>query len=98
MRTKFKEYRSLWPEAVRYTVYISNRTFTKRTHESLRNMTSFEIITGEKSDLTNFRIFGTLFRVVIPKISNGKKFDRKLWDGYHVGYASGDAYRIKLKK
>ena len=53
IRTKYAEYKTLWPGAIQCAVYISNRTLSKRTHVSLRSKTPFEIITGEKLEVTS---------------------------------------------
>lgn len=47
--------------------------------------------------MRSLRIFGSIVEVVIPKIEKGNKFYKKTWYGIHVGYASGDAYRIFLR-
>ena len=74
--------------------YLNNRLLTKRTHKSLQGKTPYEIITGSKSDLSHIRIFGT--KVKVAKTENYKrtKFDSKTWNGFHVGYAEAEAYRI----
>lgn len=90
----FKNYRSLWPEAVRCVVYVHNRTLTRSSHPSVRDKTPFEILTGRKPDLSNLRVFGSKVKVLRPKPYRGSKFDPKTWNGVHVGYDAGNSYRV----
>ena len=87
------EYKKLWPEAVQCVVYVYNRTLTKSTHKGVRTKTPYEVITGNKPDLSNLRIFGTKVKVLKPKSYRRSKVESKTWTGIHVGYAPGDAYR-----
>ena len=96
IRSDYKSYKTLGPEACQLAVYINNRVLTKRTHESLRRKTPFEIVHGTKPDVGNNRIFGTSVKFLIPRLSKGKKFHRKTWDVIHVGYADGNSYRSFL--
>lgn len=93
-KSNIKDYKALWPEASRCAVYIPNRTLTKRTHESLRGITPYEILTGEKPDLSHLRIFGSKVKVALLQQSKTNKLNKKTWDGFHVGYAAGNSYRI----
>lgn len=89
-------YKSLWPEALRCAVYVYNRTLTRSTHKSERGRTPFEIVSGEKPDISNLRIFGTKVKVLKPKPYQGSKVESKTWNGVHVGYNPGDAYRAYI--
>lgn len=96
MMCRFDGYKKLWPEALRCVVYVYNRTLTKSTHPNERNKTPFELMTGNKPDVSNLRIFGTRVKVLKPRKYWRSKVDAKVWDGIHVGYAPGDAYRCYI--
>lgn len=69
---------------------------TKSTHPDVRDKTPFEIVTGKKPDLSNLRIFGTTVKILKPESYQKSKVEPKVWDGIHVGYTSGDAYRCYI--
>ena len=96
MVCSFEDYKKLWPEAVRCVVYVYNRTLTRATHKDVRDKTPYEIVTGNKPDLSNLRIFGTKVKVLKPKAYRKSKVDSKTWDGLDVGYNPGDAYRVYI--
>ena len=96
MMYTFEDYKKLWPEAVQCVVHVYNRTLTKSTHKDVQNKTPFEIITGNKPDLSNLRIFGTRVEVLKPKAYRKSKVEAKTWAGFHLGYAPGDAYRCYI--
>jgi hypothetical protein len=47
--------KKIWPEAIRYATMVKNQSSTK----SMEDMTPFKKYNGVKSDLKNFRIFGS---------------------------------------
>lgn len=96
MMCTFDGYKKLWPEALRCVVYVYNRTLTKATNANECLKTPYEIITGDKPDLSNLRIFGTHVKVLKPKEYRKSKVGSKTWDGIHVGYNPGDAYRAYI--
>lgn len=94
----FDGHEMLWPEAIRCVVHVYNRTLTRSSHKDVRHKTPYEIITGSKPDLSNLRIFGSQVKVLMPDAYRGTKVQPKCWDGYHVGYNPGDAYRCYIPK
>lgn len=96
MVCKFDKYKTLWPEAVRCVVYVHNRILTRSTHKDVREKTPYEILIGEKPDLSGLRIFGTKVKVLKPKAYRKSKVESRIWDGVHVGYNPGDAYRAYI--
>lgn len=93
MMCSLESYKKLWPEAIQCVVYVYNRTLTKSTHKEARGKTPYELVTGNKPDISNLRIFGSQVKVIKPKKYKGSKVGAKVWTGIHVGYAPGDAYR-----
>lgn len=89
-----EDYRILWPEAVSCAVYVLNRTLSKGTHESYKEKTPYEVITGKRPDLKHLRIFGTAVKVMKHPSKRNGKMDTKTWNGIHVGYEFDGAYRI----
>ena len=59
-------------------------------------MKLYDIVLGKKPDLSNLRIFGTKVKVLKPKPYRKGKMDAKTWNGIHVVYAPGDAYRAYI--
>ena len=51
-----------WAEAIKYETYIQNRV----PHKYLDGMTPFEAWSGNKPDVTHFRIFGSKAWARIP--------------------------------
>lgn len=96
MVCKFDDYKKLWPEAVRCVVYVHNRTLTRSSNVNERGKTPYEIVTGTKPDLSNLRVFGTKVKVLKPKSYRKSKVESKTWDGLHVGYNAGGAYRCYI--
>lgn len=90
------EYKNLWAEAVHTANYIRNRVLNKGTADHFGSKTPFEILFGRKPNIGNVRIFGTKVHVLRPPPQKGNKFDSKTWRGIHVGYSSGNAYRVFL--
>lgn len=73
---------------------VKNRSLTKSTHEKYGTMTPIEVITGKKPDISNLRIFGSPVKVLKPKPKRSGKFNVITRDGIHVGYSSGNTYRV----
>jgi hypothetical protein len=81
--------KELWAEAVGYAVYILNRTIS-----SIGEVTPYELVHGEKPDVSNLRIFGSPAFVHIPD-TRRQKWDSKALEGLFVGCCSTTkAYRI----
>jgi len=68
----------LWGEALKYTVYVKNHTWTR----ALKNMTPYKVLTGMKPDISNLRVWGQKVWVHDDK---GTKLDGRAKEGYWVG-------------
>ena len=90
-------HKKLWAEAVNAMVYVRNRSLTKSTHSNVKDNTPYELIFGTKPDLSNLRIFGSKVKVRKPVVQHEGKFEDRVMDGIHVGYSSGNAYRIYVR-
>ena len=70
--------KKLWTYAVKTAAYIRNRCYNPRTGK-----TPFEIMTGEKPNLKNMHIFGT---VCYAYVQQKKKLDARSERGIFLGY------------
>ena len=73
-----------WAEAVNTAVYLRNRSPTT----SLKGVTPFECLFGQKPDVSNLKVFGCLAFAHIPK-NQRSKFDEKSKKAVFVGYPDG---------
>jgi hypothetical protein len=81
---------TLWAEAVNYMVYVLNRSFSTIYNQ----MTPFEAWHRRKPNISNLRIFGSEFYVLIPKELR-RKLDAKASVCFFVGNTDnqkGDRY------
>jgi hypothetical protein len=70
---------TLWAEAVNYSVYTLNRTFSKRRH-----CTPYELWHGKQPNVSNLRVFGSTAYVFVPDAER-QKLDAKAIKGIYVG-------------
>ncbi|KAK1629743.1 hypothetical protein QYE76_004058 [Lolium multiflorum] len=88
MLSEFNSPHNFWGEAIS-TVHYSNRLFLRPLH----NKTPYELLTGNKPNVTYIRVFGCKCLV---KNNKGKlgKFETRTIEGIFVGYAENShAYR-----
>lgn len=79
--------KKLWTYAVKTSAYIRNRCYNSRT-----GITPFEALTGEKPNLDNMHIFGT---VCYAYLQNKKKLDARSEQGIFLGYdTQSPAYQV----
>ena len=71
----------IWAEALNCATYIHNRS----PHVYVEDMTPFEAWTGDKIDVTHFRIFGSRAWVHIPS-EKKKALDPQITPCIFVGY------------
>jgi hypothetical protein len=82
----------LWAEATKTTVYVQN----KSPHKVLENKTPEEIFSGEKPEVSHFKIFVCPVFVHVLK-EKRTKVDPFGWKGIFVGYSdTSKAYRIYI--
>ncbi|KAK1648420.1 hypothetical protein QYE76_066225 [Lolium multiflorum] len=89
MLSEFNSPHNFWGEAISTAVHYSNRLFLRPLH----NKTPYELLTGNKPNVTYIRVFGCKCLV---KNNKGKlgKFETRSIEGIFVGYAENShAYR-----
>jgi hypothetical protein len=92
-RTMLGEYKTpewFWSEAVNTTCHAINRLYLHR----LLKKTSYELLTGNKPNVSYFRAFGSKCYILVKKGSYSK-FAPKVVEGFLLGYDSNTkAYRV----
>jgi hypothetical protein len=90
MLDKYKTSDRLWAEAINMACYATNRLYL---HKLLKK-TSYELLTGNKLNVSYFQIFGSKC-YVLHKRSKSSKFTPKVYKGFLLGYDSNSrAYSI----
>ena len=90
MLAEFKSPLSFWAEAISTTCHSSNRLYFSKG----LNKTPYEILTGNKPNISYFRVFGCKCFYLI-KGCRLTKFESKTLEGIFVGYgAESHTYRI----
>jgi hypothetical protein len=91
-RTMLDEYKSFdrfWAEAVNTTCHTTNRPYL---HKLLKK-TLYELLTGNKLNVSYFRVFGSKCYVLQKRLKSSK-FASKVYEGIFLGYNSNSrAYR-----
>jgi hypothetical protein len=92
-RTMFGEYKTpeqFWSEAVNTACHAINRLYLHR----LLKKTSYELLTGNKPNVSYFRVFGSKCYILVRKGRNSK-FAPKAIEGFLLGYDSNTkAFRV----
>jgi hypothetical protein len=92
-RTMLDEYKTpdrFWAEAINTVCYYINRLYLHR----ILKKTSNELLTGKKTNVSYFRVFGSKCFILIKKGINSK-FAPKAVEGFLLGYDSNTrAYRV----
>jgi transposase InsO family protein len=92
-RTMLDEYmtsRRFWTEVIKMVCHATNRLYL---HKLLKK-TSYELLTGNKHNISYFRVFGSKC-YVLYKWSKSSKFDSKVYECFLLGYDSNSrAYRV----
>jgi hypothetical protein len=79
-----------WSEAVNTACHAINRLYLHR----LLKKTSYELLTGNKPNVSYFRVFGSKCYILVKKGRNSK-FAPKVVEGFLLGYDSNTkAYRV----
>jgi hypothetical protein len=93
VRTMLGEFRTperFWSEAVNTACHAINRLYLHR----LLKKTSYELLTGNKPNVSYFRVFGSKCYILVKKGINSK-FAPKAVEGFLLGYDSNTkAYRV----
>jgi hypothetical protein len=92
-RTILDEYKTsdqFWAEAVNTACHATNCLYL---HKLLKK-TPYELLTDNKPNFSNFRVFGTKC-YILQKRSKSSKFAPKVYEGFLLGYDSNScAYRV----
>jgi hypothetical protein len=90
MLGKFKTPERFWTEAVSTACNAINRVYLHR----LLKKTSYELLTGNKPNVSYFHVFGSKCYILVKKGRNSK-FAHKAVEGFLLGYDSNTkAYRV----
>jgi hypothetical protein len=90
MLGEYKTSERFWSEAVNITCHAINRLYLHR----LLKKTSYELLTGNKPNISYFRVFGSKCYILVKK-GRHSKFDPKVVEGFLLGYDSNTkAYRV----
>jgi hypothetical protein len=90
MLGEFKTLERFWSEAVNTACRAINRLYLHR----LLKKTSYELLTGNKPNLSYFRVFGSKCYIMVKK-GRHSKFAPKIVEGFLLGYDSNTkAYRV----
>jgi hypothetical protein len=92
-RTMLDEYKTpdrFWAEAINTACYSINRLYLHR----ILKKTSYELLTGKKSNVSYFRVFGSKCFILVKR-GRKSKFTPKAVEGFLLGYDSNTrAYRV----
>jgi hypothetical protein len=92
-RTMLGEYKTpeqFWLEVVNIACHAINRLYLHR----LLNKSSYELLTGNKPNVSYFRVFGSKCYILVKK-GRHSKFAPKAVEGFLLGYDSNTkAYRV----
>jgi hypothetical protein len=90
MLGEFKMPEQFWSEAVNTACHAINRVYLHR----LLKKTSYELLTGNKPNVSYFHVFGSKCYILVKKGRNSK-FAPKVVEGFLLGYDSNTkAYRV----
>jgi hypothetical protein len=90
MLGEFKTPERFWSEAVNMASHAINRVYLHR----LLKKTSYELLTGNKPNVSYFQVFGSKCYILVKKGRNSK-FAPKAVEGFLLGYDSNTkAYRV----
>jgi hypothetical protein len=90
MLREFKTPERFWSEAVNTACHAINRVYLHR----LLKKTLYELLTGNKPNVSYFRVFGSKCYILVKKGRNSK-FAPKAIEGFLLGYDSNTkAYRV----
>jgi hypothetical protein len=93
MLGEFKTPERFWSEVVNITCHAINRLYQHR----LLKKTSYELLTGNKPNVSYFRVFGSKCYILVKK-GRHSKFAPKAVEGFLLGYDSNTkVYRVFKK-
>jgi hypothetical protein len=90
MLGEFKTPERFWSEAVNTACHAINRLYLHR----LLKKTSYKLVTGNKPNVSYFRVFGSKCYILVKK-GRHSKFAPKAVEGFFLGYDSNTkVYRV----
>jgi hypothetical protein len=90
MLDEYKTLDRFWTEAINTACYAINRLYLHR----ILKKTSYELLTGKKSNVSYFRVFGSKCFILVKR-GRKSKFAPKAVEGFLLGYDSYTrAYRV----
>jgi hypothetical protein len=90
MLGEFKAPERFWSEAINTACHAINRLYRHR----LLKKTTYELLTGNKPNVSYFRVFGSKCYILVKK-GRHSKFAPKVVEGFLLGYDSNTkAYRV----
>jgi transposase InsO family protein len=90
MLDEYKTFDRFWAETVNTACHATNRLYL---HKLLKK-TPYELFTGNKPNVSYFRVFGSKC-YILQKRSKSYKFSPKAYEGFLLGYDSySHAYRV----
>ena len=93
MLAEFKSPYNFWAEAISTACHYSNRLYLRK----ILNKTPYEILTGNKPNISYIKVFGCKCFYLIKGVRL-HKFDEKALEGIFVGYgAESHTYRVYEK-
>jgi hypothetical protein len=90
MHDEYKTPDRFWAEAINTACYSINRLYLHR----ILKKTSYELLTGKKTNVSYFRVFGSKCFILVKR-GRKSKFAPKAVEGFLLGYDSNTrAYRV----
>jgi hypothetical protein len=90
MLTEYRTLERFWSEAVNTSCHAINRLYLHR----LLKKTSYELLTGNKPNVSYFHVFGSKCYILVKK-GRHSKFAPKVVEGFLLGYdANTKVYRV----
>jgi hypothetical protein len=80
---EYKTSDRFWAEAINMVCHAINQLYLHR----LLKKTPYELLTGNKPNVSYFRVFGSKFYVLLKR-SKSSKFAPKVYEGFMLGYDS----------
>jgi hypothetical protein len=90
MLDEYKTSDCFWIEAINTTCHAANRLYIHR----LLNKTPYELLIGNKPNVSYFSVFGSKCYVLLKRFKSSK-FAPKVYEGFMLGYDSNSrVYRV----
>jgi hypothetical protein len=92
MRDEYKTSDQFWTEAINMACHATDNLYLHK----LQKKTSYKLLTGNKHNVSYFRVFGSKC-YILQKKSKYSKFAPKTYEDFLLGYDSNSrAYRVLM--